>query len=110
MSSGIDLDIEHGAVAEGIHIASAGANWQIAVQGFAGMATAMETTTLTLRPNLPAAWTRLAFPIVWNGCRVQVDISREEVALTNYGECELPVVVSGKEATLAPGGMVSISY
>ncbi len=110
MSSGIDLDIKHGAVAEGIHIASSGANWQIAVNGFAGMASAMETTTLTFNPKLPAAWTRLAFPVVWNGCRVQVDLNHTELTLTNYGECELPVVVAGREATLFPTGILTFSY
>jgi kojibiose phosphorylase len=44
-SSELDLDVQHGGAENGIHIAAAGANWQVAVLGFAGMATAMEASS-----------------------------------------------------------------
>jgi len=100
----IDLDIEHGGAAEGIHIANAGAVWQMAVFGFAGMRTAMQADVLTLSPRLPAAWSRLAFPIVWKGAAAYVDVERDGVTVTNRGSRPLEVCVHGEPRTIPPGG------
>lgn len=108
MSSGLDLDIEHGAVGEGIHIAAAGANWQIAVMGFAGMATALDSQVLTLNPKLPAAWSRLAFPIIWKRVPMHVDIDKENCSITNGGPEPVQAVVSGQEVTVPGEGTVVI--
>ncbi len=102
-SRDIDLDIEHGGAAEGIHIANAGAAWQAAVLGFAGMRTAMQADALTLSPHLPAAWSRLAFPVIWKGCPAYVDIRREGVRITNRGTVPLDVRVNDEPGRLAAG-------
>ncbi len=102
-SAEIDLDVEHGGAAEGVHIACAGANWQVAVQGFAGLATALESDRLRLRPRLPQAWSRLAFPLVWKGCPVSVDIVPGATVVRNRGTTPLPVTV-GEEAREIPPG------
>jgi len=99
-SCGIDLD---GGAAEGVHIAAAGNNWQIAVLGFAGLSSAMHTDVLTLDPRIPPAWSRLAFPIVWRRCPVQVDITAGRTAVTNRGDCDLKVSVAGQARTVRPG-------
>ncbi len=99
----IDLDIEHGGAAEGIHIANAGAVWQMAVFGFAGMRTAMQADVLTFAPRLPAAWSRLAFPIVWKGAAAYVDIGRDGVTVTNRGGRPLEVCVGREPRTIRPG-------
>lgn len=101
---GLDLDIAHGGAAEGIHIANAGAVWQMAVFGFAGMATALQAERLTLRPKLPAAWSRLAFPIVWKGCPVYVDITRDRVVVSNRGGEPMEVQVGDEVQTIEAGG------
>ena len=105
-----DLDLAHHGAAEGIHIAGAGANWQIAVNGFAGMGTAMESDIFTLRPRLPATWTRLAFPVIWQGCPLFVEITREDCAVTNRGETDLPAEIAGQSLTILAGETVSIAY
>ena len=99
-SCGVDLD---GGSAEGVHIAAAGANWMMAVLGFAGVATAMEADVLTVRPFLPAAWRRLAFPLQWKGTPVTIAITRDRTEVTNRGDRPLPVCVAGHTCTLAPG-------
>lgn len=103
MAAALDLDLDHGGAAQGIHIANAGANWMVTVLGFAGLATAMWTDTLTLRPQLPAPWTRLAFPIVWRGCPCYVEITRTGTTITNRGTTQLPVNVHDTGRTIAPG-------
>jgi trehalose/maltose hydrolase-like predicted phosphorylase len=103
MSSGLDLDVAHGGVGEGIHIAAAGANWQIAVLGLAGMQTAMNSDVLSIRPRLPKAWSRLAFPIVWKGCPVYIDLTPEAFRVTNRGREAITVRVNGIDQVIAPG-------
>jgi kojibiose phosphorylase len=102
-AAGTDLDVEHGGAAEGVHIAGAGANWQVAVLGFAGMATALQSDRLRLRPRLPKAWDRLAFPILWKGCPVSVDITPAATTVRNRGRAPLPVTVGDETREVAPG-------
>ena len=102
-SAEIDLDVEHGGAAEGIHIACAGANWQVAVLGFAGLATALQSDHLRLWPRLPRAWSRLAFPLVWKGCPVSVDIFPGATTVCNRGTAPLPVTVGEETQEIPPG-------
>ena len=102
MGKGIDLEVSHGGAAEGTHIANAGAVWQMVVLGFAGMRTAMQAEHLTLRPRLPEAWSRLAFPIVWKGCPVYVDIAAGRVSVTNRSGAPAEVQVNDETRTVAP--------
>ena len=102
-SAEIDLDVAHGGAAEGVHIAGAGANWQVAVLGFAGMATAMQSDGLHLDPRPPQAWSRLAFPIVWKGCPAYVDITPDKTTVANRGAQALRVDVGGERREISAG-------
>lgn len=97
-SYGIDL---HGGAEEGLHIAALGMNWQIAVFGFAGVQTAMVNDTLTLNPRLPSAWKRLAFPLLWKGQSVFIDIHPDDVTVTNRSPQAMPIQVFRQSAILA---------
>ena len=107
MGRDIDLDPARGGAAEGIHIANAGATWMTAVLGFAGLRTAMWTEVFELTPRLPAAWGRLAFPLVWKGTPVEVELTRAATSVTNRGPRPLEVIVAGASRTVAPGGTES---
>ena len=103
MAAALDLDLDHGGAAQGIHIANAGANWMVTAFGFAGLESALWTDTLTLRPQLPSQWTRLAFPLVWRGCPCHVDIRPTGITITNRAATPLTVIVNGSERTVGPG-------
>lgn len=105
-SYGIDL---HGGAEEGIHIAAAGINWQMAVLGFGGVQTAMQTDVLTLAPRLPAAWTRLAFPLTWRGQALYVDVQPYRVEISNRSNAALTVSVNGCTATIDVGSTVDFA-
>jgi trehalose/maltose hydrolase-like predicted phosphorylase len=105
-----DLDIGHGGAAEGIHIANAAASWMVAVLGFAGVGTVMETEMLTLRPALPAAWKRLAFPLVWKGVPLQVELTADTAAVTNRGKGPISVRIQECVHPLAAGATVRVPY
>jgi kojibiose phosphorylase len=108
-SAGLDLRVEHGGAAEGVHIAAAGGNWMAAVLGFAGMRTALQADVLTLRPRLPKAWRRLDFPLVWKGVPVHVDITPGATTVTNRGTAPLEACVSGRTQTVAPGAAATFA-
>ncbi len=99
-SAFMDLD---GGAEQGIHIAGCGNNWQVAVFGFAGMSSAMHTDTLTLKPHLPPAWERLAFPIIWRGTPVYVDIVKGKARITNRGTAAIDASVAGERKTVPAG-------
>ena len=99
-SSRIDLD---GGAAQGIHIAGAGANWLMAVFGFAGLGTAMEGDILTLRPRLPEQWRGLRFPFLWRGTRLSLDIRHQIIRVTNHGNEAIPAEICGKSVELPTG-------
>jgi trehalose/maltose hydrolase-like predicted phosphorylase len=100
-AAGIDLDVQGGGAAEGIHISNATLLWQAAIFGFAGMRTALQSEVLAFEPRLPTAWSRLAFPIKWRGGSVCVEITPGQVAVTNRGDEALDVCVGRETRTVA---------
>ncbi len=78
------LDID-GKAGQGIHIACAAAAWMIAVFGFGGVRTAMESDELTVKPQLPKQWQRLSFPLIWKGRRHRITVTAEGLEID---DCE----------------------
>jgi kojibiose phosphorylase len=70
----VDLENLRGNTAEGIHLACAGAVWQAAVLGFAGLR--LTESGYITSPSWPDGWTRLAFTFRHEGELVHVDIPR----------------------------------
>ncbi len=102
-ASRIDLDVEHGGAAEGIHIANCGAAWQMAVFGFAGLQPAIHEDTLKFAPALPAEWRRLAFPLIWKGAPLYVELDPAGLTLRNRGERAMVAEVYDQRRSIAPG-------
>ena len=102
-AAAIDLDVARGGAAQGIHISNAALLWQMAVLGFAGMKTAMQSQVLSFQPRLPESWSRLSFPVCWKGGRVRVEIGRAQMSVTNVGDRPLEVCVGAATHTLPPG-------
>lgn len=100
LSSRLDLN---GGAAHGIHIASCGVNWQIAVFGFAGVSTALSARDLHLRPVLPDRWTTLSFPLRWKGTPLRVELSKSKTCVKNLGSAAIDVVVHDTKKTVQPG-------
>jgi kojibiose phosphorylase len=63
----------------GIHTAACGIAWQMVVFGFAGFRTFEEG--IAFEPHLPQQWRRIAFPLVYRGNRLQVDLHRGGLSL-----------------------------
>ncbi len=69
----LDLDDYNHEVREGLHVTAMGGAWMSVVHGFGGMRLVGEQ--LTFEPALPAAWTRLAFHLVWRGATLHVELN-----------------------------------
>lgn len=91
-----------GGAAEGVHAANCGAIWQVLVFGFAGVHNALQSAELRLAPRLPAHWNRLAFPLVWRGTPLHVEITHTSVTICNRGPAPLRATVDDEPRDIAP--------
>jgi kojibiose phosphorylase len=70
----VDLKNLRGNTSEGIHAACAGAVWQAAIFGVAGLRVTDEGYTTS--PVWPTGWTRLAFSFMHKGQRIHIDLHK----------------------------------
>jgi alpha,alpha-trehalose phosphorylase len=98
----MDLDDIHMNAKDGVHIAAMGGTWIAVVMGFGGLR--VVDGILGFRPRLPAGWTRLTFPICFQGRRLKVAIDRagttyrliQGAALTLRHEDQMVTLKSGE--------------
>ncbi len=107
-SAFVDLDDNQGNTEEGMHIASAGGTWQVAVNGFGGMLATGEG--LRFAPALPESWERLRFTVQWRGRAVRVDLGHDEsrFELVGAGGPER-ITAYGREIDLVPGEVAVVA-
>ena len=66
---------------EGIHSASIGGIWQSLIFGLAGVR--LTDGVLRIRPRLPKAIPRIAFPLWWQGERLKVMVEGNTITIHN---------------------------
>lgn len=101
-SCNIDLGQEPASSDSGIHAAAMGGIWLCAVWGFGGVG--IREGRLHIAPHLHAQWSRLRFPLSWQGMRLIVTVTDQKVTVENRGDraaevwlCEHPVTIPGGE-------------
>ena len=78
----IDLDNENPHSSDaGIHAASYGGLWQCVVYGFGGLR--MLGGKLRISPNMPKAWNKLRYTILWKGQKLAVTATADSVEIVN---------------------------
>jgi trehalose/maltose hydrolase-like predicted phosphorylase len=70
----VDLENLRNNTPDGIHTACAGAVWQAAILGFAGLK--FDEQGYTTDPRWPANWTRLAFTLNYKGETTHIDLHK----------------------------------
>lgn len=90
----------------GIHAASIAGIWQSAVLGFGGVR--MLEGKLRIDPHLPDAWERLSFFLYWKGEKLHVEITKDQLRLTNLTNTA-PVVLTVYGQEYAVNGQCSIA-
>ncbi len=113
IAAGMDVDEELTGRKDtfaGLHGTSAGGAWMAAVFGFGGVC--LSERGLRIRPNLPAAWKRLRFPLLYQGLRLSVAVDHEQVTIHAAGDSSRVVVLDvGQEALRLCGGSAkTVSY
>ncbi len=95
----IDLhDLQHN-VQDGIHIASLAGAWTALVAGFGGLR--LRHSSLSFAPRLPEALGRLAFHLVFRGCRLRVEVTATEATYRLLDGSQLKVRHYGEEILLS---------
>lgn len=99
-ASRIDLGPNMHSCDEGIHSASIGGIWKAAILGFGGVRS--WEGMLRLNPKLPPAWTKLSFPLAWQGERLKVTVTMDnlEVKRLTAGRDPISLMIHGKEHQL----------
>ena len=103
----VDLHDLAGNTDHGMHIASMSGTWTAVVLGFGGMR--CEADGLSFAPVLPPSLSRISFGLKWQGRRLRVTITPEEVEyqlhegapmrLRHHGE---PIALDGEAPVTAP--------
>jgi alpha,alpha-trehalose phosphorylase len=86
---------------DGMHIASLGATWLVAVAGFGGMRD--HDKTLSFAPRLPSRLTRLAFRITYRGRCLRVEVLPNEAHYELLNGEALELAHHGEPFTVEPG-------
>jgi maltose phosphorylase len=101
----LDLDNYNNDTEDGLHITSMTGSWLGIVQGFAGMRTANEI--LSFAPFIPKAWKEYSFNILYRSHYVKVQVSQENVVLSQQGP-ELELKLYNETVRLPEDGKLSV--
>jgi alpha,alpha-trehalose phosphorylase len=95
----MDLSDVGGNVMHGAHIASIGGTWLALTYGFAGMRD--RGGRISFKPRLPDDWSRLTFPLMIRGQRLQVDIEHPATTYRLMEGEELTIHHDGETITMS---------
>jgi trehalose/maltose hydrolase-like predicted phosphorylase len=96
----IDLRDLHSNTRDGLHMASLAGAWTALVGGFGGLRD--DEGILSLDPQLPDSFARLCFRLMWQGYRLTVSVTHDEVTYTlrDGPDGELKIRHAGEDLTL----------
>ena len=101
----IDLHNLHHNVGDGVHMASLAGAWTALVAGFGGMR--VFNGSLSFAPRLPDALGRIAFHLLFRGCRLRVEVRATEATYRLLAGSPLVVRHHGEELLLRENEAVS---
>ena len=103
----VDLHDLHHNVRDGVHIASLAGAWTALVAGFGGMR--VQKGSLWFAPRLPEELVRLAFHLMFRGCRLRVEVTAKEATYRQLDGSPMKVHHHGEEILLSMDGPVTRS-
>lgn len=102
----VDLNNLAGNTADGIHLASMGGTWLVAIAGFGGMRD--HADTLTFAPRLPPGLDRIRFRLMYHGKRLRVTIESGQSTYELMEGASLDVYHHGEQLTVTAGIPVTL--
>lgn len=105
-AAGLDLDNLRNATKDGLHAASLGGVWQMAIPGFMGMR--VRQSHIFFQPALPKAWTRLRFPLRYCGWKLEFDVNATScrVAVSGSGVAGSVMMLGDERFELSEGQVI----
>ena len=97
----IDLGPQMKSSDEGIHSASIGGIWESTVMGFGGVR--MEGENLRIAPRLPKKWSKLVFPLSFQGVPLKITVDHSEVAVENHGDKDIELLIGSEKTCIKAG-------
>lgn len=95
----MDLDNYNRNTCDGLHLASIAAAWVTIVYGFAGLRT--DGPALSLRPSLPAQWTRYAFRFLAEESVVYAEVDADGCRLSLVSGKPVAILLNGQRTTVS---------
>jgi alpha,alpha-trehalose phosphorylase len=105
-AAGLDLDDLRNATKDGLHAASLGGVWQMAIPGFMGMR--VREDHISFQPGLPKAWSGIRFPLHYRGWRLEVTATAADcrIAVSGQGEAGAQLRLGEEKFELSAGQMI----
>ena len=103
----LDLDDYNHDTEDGLHITSMGGTWMSFVMGFGGMRAS--ENKLILNPFLPENWKSYQFRIDFRGAHLSLKKEKGKLAIVNYSNAVVPLVVWGKTMLLEGNSKIEIN-
>lgn len=94
----IDLGSSPNSSDEGLHSASLGALWLVTVFGFANVS--FNEDSMKLNPKLPEEWSNLAFPLIYQGRQLEINLTHEKISIFKHSGPRLNVKILENEFVL----------
>lgn len=107
-TSRLDLDNYNNDTEDGCHTTSMAGTWMSVVQGFGGMR--VRNGKLSLNPFIPGHWNSFSFKIMFRGALLKINVTKENIIITNESSKNLSLNVNSKEYTVKGNEILNISW
>lgn len=101
----LDLDNYNNDTEDGCHITSMAGTWLSIVEGFGGVK--VINGKLTVSPFIPQQWKAFSFKITFRGSLLNINITKENIIITNEGK-EVDLSVRDKNYTVKAGDKICV--
>jgi len=95
----LDLDDYNNDTKDGLHITSMAGTWLAIVKGFGGMRIGEDG--LSFAPILPSKWQSMNFRIVYQGCILKLEISKDGgTSIENLSDTSVEITLYGEQKNI----------
>lgn len=101
----LDLDNYNNDTEDGCHTTSMAGTWMSIVEGFGGIKAV--DGKLTVNPYIPEQWQALSFKIGFRGSLLNVNITKDNIVISNEGNA-INLVVKDKDYAINDGDSITI--
>ncbi|WP_026689566.1 glycoside hydrolase family 65 protein [Alteribacter aurantiacus] len=94
----LDLDNYNNDTEDGCHTTSMAGTWMSVVHGFGGLK--VKNDRLILNPFIPGQWQAFSFKVVFRHARLNIQVTKDQVVVTNETDQTVDITVGKKDFTI----------